>query len=48
MQRSLDAFMSTSEGYPMGGRRAIGCLPRRDQQALFRTIDAFLKSAGGD
>ena len=28
--------------------RAIDRLPRRDQQALFRTIDAFLKSAGGD
>ena len=27
--------------------RAIDRLPRRDQQALFRTIDAFLKSAGG-
>jgi transcriptional regulator with XRE-family HTH domain len=26
---------------------AIDRLPRRDQQALFRTIDAFLKSAGG-
>lgn len=27
--------------------RAIDRLPRRDQQALFRTIDAFLKSDGG-
>jgi hypothetical protein len=27
--------------------RAIDRLPRRDQQALFRTINAFLKSAGG-
>jgi transcriptional regulator with XRE-family HTH domain len=27
--------------------RAIDRLPRRDQQALFRTIDAFLKSAAG-
>jgi hypothetical protein len=27
--------------------QAIDRLARRDQQALYRTIDAFLKSAGG-
>jgi transcriptional regulator with XRE-family HTH domain len=38
---------------PMAHRRlvrrlqAIDRLPRRDQQALYRTIDAFLKSAAG-
>jgi hypothetical protein len=27
--------------------QAIDRLPRRDQQALFRTIDAYLRSTGG-